>query len=88
MVHIGVTRLRQHRLALATPWRPLYVPDDAYPSTNEFCASDAINTIQSTTSADVTFDTVTSLLGGNGDAASRLQQAFGTGELCTGCVAG
>lgn len=60
----------------------------ADPSNNEFCASDAVSTIQNTTDGDVTFDTVTSLLGGDESAAGRLQQAFGTGNLCTGCVAG
>ncbi|BEJ11114.1 hypothetical protein CspHIS471_0105360 [Cutaneotrichosporon sp. HIS471] len=55
---------------------------------NEFCASDALNTIQNVSGTDVTFNTVTSLLGGNADVASTLQQVLGTGELCTGCVAG
>lgn len=53
----------------------------------DFCASDALNTIQNTTGIDVTFNTVTSLLGGDGSVAERLQQALGTGQLCTGCVA-
>ncbi|CAK9786312.1 unnamed protein product [Cutaneotrichosporon oleaginosum] len=54
---------------------------------NEFCAADALNTIQNV-SGEVTFNTITALLGGDGSATQRLQDALGTGELCTGCVAG
>ncbi|GMK54302.1 hypothetical protein CspeluHIS016_0108880 [Cutaneotrichosporon spelunceum] len=55
---------------------------------NEFCVTDSLNTIQNISGTDVTFNTITSLLGGSADVESQLQQVLGTGDLCTGCVAG
>lgn len=82
------TASKSPRLAPTTKSRPSLALADANSTRNNaFCVSDALTTIQNDTDTNVSFDTVTALLGGDNSTEEKLVQAFGTGNLCTGCVA-
>ncbi|WVQ99459.1 hypothetical protein IAU59_006594 [Kwoniella sp. CBS 9459] len=57
-------------------------------TTNDYCLTDALYTIQNTTGSSITVDYVTSLVSGGGSGLSSLESVFQSGGLCTGCVSG
>lgn len=57
-------------------------------TTNEFCVTSTLNTIQSQTNTNITISFITTLLSPvNASAAeSQIQPVIQSGQLCTGCV--
>ena len=57
----------------------------ANPSTNDYCLSGSLSTIQNVTGTNVSVSAITGLLTGSG--TDELQSALSSGQLCTGCNA-
>ncbi|OCF36794.1 hypothetical protein I316_01390 [Kwoniella heveanensis BCC8398] len=57
-------------------------------TTNDFCLTDTLYTIQNTTGTSLTVDYITSLVSGGSSGLSSLESVFQSGGLCTGCVSG
>ncbi|WWC89288.1 uncharacterized protein L201_004209 [Kwoniella dendrophila CBS 6074] len=57
-------------------------------TTNDFCVTDALNTVQNTTGQSITVSYISSILSGGGSGLSALESALTSGSLCTGCVSG
>ncbi|WVR07059.1 hypothetical protein IAU60_004098 [Kwoniella sp. DSM 27419] len=56
-------------------------------TTNDYCLTETLTTIQQSTGSNITVSYIAGLLGSS-DSISSLEQVFGTGKLCTSCVSG
>jgi hypothetical protein len=57
-------------------------------TTNSYCVTSILYQLQNATGQDLSFATVSNLIGGGSDGLSQLNSALNDGQLCTGCVAG
>ncbi|WVW83937.1 hypothetical protein I302_105960 [Kwoniella bestiolae CBS 10118] len=57
-------------------------------TTNAFCVTDALTTVQNATGQSITVNYLTSILSGDSSTLSGLQSVLSSGGLCTGCVSG
>nr|XP_019001197.1 uncharacterized protein I203_06393 [Kwoniella mangroviensis CBS 8507]OCF64658.1 hypothetical protein I203_06393 [Kwoniella mangroviensis CBS 8507] len=57
-------------------------------TTNTYCVTDALTTVQNATGQSITVNYLTSILSGDSSTLSGLESVLSSGSLCTGCVSG
>lgn len=84
---VSSTPIRRGTPRTPGPWGPPLICTHADSSNDAFCVADTLSTVEQTTGTTVSVDTIMSLVSGDDGAEGSLDQAIGTGSLCTGCVA-